>query len=787
MKKRILAFLFCVMLAASFLVLPVSAADFQVTNYYEEIFAGGIVDLYAFVDSGGTPPFTYQWQVDMGLGSGSWSDLEDNESYKGTKTNHLQLYTHTGNYNDWEVVPFQCVVTDADGVVKHTANLYMKIYPTSELIPYMQRQGFHLLEPTVKGATSLKTNDYVTYSAYTFAGTKLDIICGGTPVNQTILRNSEVELERQILITENGQTTRVKDQTTYVPYTVGVNAVQVQLKHHLTIAGQDLGDLETKTIYITTSKPTVTGTAKAKSACSLLRYTYNESQKLASIPKGAAVEIIGKEGSYYQVFYNNMVGYIGTSLLDVQQPAYDPVIKDVDVVIDAPVAGRSPATTCQVLTPGCGLYKTEPIVWTDKQTGKTLAASDTFREGGSYSVSIWLAAQSGYKFQVDAAYKPKLTGSINGDLMPTINKAYEQDPEEVIEFYFVFTNAPAKPSDPEQHTCVPVYVPAKDPTCKESGLQAHYQCSCGMQYADAAGKQEINTSVWGVIPATGHSPSGWRTNATEHYKVCTVCGDLLETALHKGGTATCTQKAKCQVCGYAYGTAEPDHKWSPTYLHQVAQGHAWICADCKTTSPLQAHTPGPAATDNTPQVCKDCGYVIEPAKNHTHQLTQVKAVAATCTEPGNLEYYSCSGCSERFSDKSGSKPIADVALPPLGHKVSDSWQMDTQFHWRACSVCNAALEETKLAHEPAEAVCATCGYVPGSDLPETTTPTQNTAPTNGTASTDSTAPTQPDASAAPGQSSEDSGSQWLLLVILAVALLAAAFVVTFLILKKKQK
>ncbi len=784
--KKTICFLLCCILVCGLLTIPGNAASFQVTYYSEEIFAGGTMDLFAFTGNNGVKPFTYQWQADASIGDGtSWFNLEKNGDYSGTQTDHLQLKTKTGAYDGWEVIPFRCVVTDAEGTVRYTPNIYMHIYPTENLIPSLQRWGYALYEPTVKGAAGLNTSDYENYTAYAYAGSKLDILCGSTPIQHAVLNNSEVSLTRQIHITENGQTVQTGDNTTYIPYTVGTVTVQVKL--HLTIGSHDLGDYDTKTIKITTSKPTITGTAKTKSACSMLRHTYNESQKLASIPKGANVEIVSKEGSYYQVFYNNMVGYVGASLLDTQA-SYDPVIKDVDVRIAAPVAGKTPAATCQVLTSGCSLYQTDPITWTDKQTGKTMGANDTFREGHSYSVSIWLAAQSGYKFQVDAAGNPKLTGSINGDLMPFIYRAYEQDPEQVIEFYYTFNNVKSEP-EYEEHTCKPALVQKVNPTCTKPGHEAYYHCQCGMQYADAAGTQEINTSTWGVIPATGHIVSDWRISPTSHYKVCTDCGDKMVESIHTGGTASCNKKAECTVCGYAYGSTDTEHRWSPTYLYQDAAGHAWICADCKTHSTIEPHTPGPEATQTTPQTCQDCGYIITPAKNHTHELTKHPLLPATCTEEGILEHYTCSGCSDYFNDSEGTNKIPEttpLSIPALGHEADKVWKLDAANHWQICSRCSEVLSDTKLSHEDADSdgKCDTCSWVIGSDITlEVTEPEQS--------------PSAPSDEENPTSVNEDDPQNpgafpWMILISLGIAvvvgaaLLAALFILILVLLKKKK-
>jgi len=717
MKRAVCLFL-CMVLFIGTIAINASAAVFQVSCYNEEIYAGGIVDLYAFAE-GGKEPYTYQWQAE-GYG---WIDLEDNDVYRGTKTNHMQLYTKTGDYGDIGQIPFQCVVTDGTGEVRYTPEIHVQIYPTANLIPNLQKWGYELYEPTVSNLSGLQTSDYVNYRASTYAGSKVGLAVGGKTIDRAVLNNSEVKLTREIHITENGHTTKVGDKTTYIPYTVGNNAVTVEMKLHLTIGQYDLGDIDTKTIMITTTKPTAVSTASTTAACSLLRYTYNESQKLASLPKGTSVEVLGKEGSFYQVYYNGFVGYVGTSLLNVQQEGNASVIKNVDLTITAPVAGQTPQFTCQLSTKGCKLYKTDPITWTDKQTGKTMGVNDRFVEGRSYSVSIWVAADTGYKFQTDASYKPKLTGSINGNLPPYIYKAYEQDPEQVVELSYTFVAKKAAENSVPTHT---------------------------------------------------HTYTEWQYNFGQHYKHCTGCDEIFFLEGHKGGTATCTQKAQCAVCGYRYG-AEPDHKWSPKYHPVNATGHAYQCADCKGYDTVIPHTPGKAATETTPQTCTDCGYIIEPARNHKHSLTKISGVAATCTEGGTVEHYTCSGCAKKFTDPEGKNEIPDtvsVTEGALGHQIDENWKYDLENHWRICSVCKTVLEETKMAHTIEGADCLTCGYCTDYPIPMDTEPAA-------TENEETAEPTEPP--------TDKPDNSWIWLVVVAVAGLGGGALAAVLIHLRKKK
>ena len=257
---------------------------------------------------------------------------------------------------------------------------------------------------------------------------------------------------------------------------------------------------------------------------------------------------------------------------------------------------------------------------------------------------------------------------------------------------------------------------------------------------------------------SAHTPSGWRTTGIYHYRVCTTCGDMLDQEDHKGGQATCTDKGICTVCSepyldvtedhvpdtskwvarakmYHYHPCKlcgahcdaEDHRWSPKYHSVGKEGHAYQCADCKGYDTVYPHVAGPAGTPGAAEVCRDCGYEMAPAREHKHTLTKVTQKAATCTEPGNIEYYTCDGCSKIFSDSKGTKKITETTVAPLGHQLSDDWKQDENFHWRSCTVCGEVLAETKMAHETENGICTTCAYESALPEEQPTVPTE-TAP-----------------------------------------------------------
>ena len=99
--------------------------------------------------------------------------------------------------------------------------------------------------------------------------------------------------------------------------------------------------------------------------------------------------------------------------------------------------------------------------------------------------------------------------------------------------------------------------------------------------------------------------------------VCTVCQYACG---HKGGTATCKDKAVCEICGEAYGELD--------------------------------------------------------ANNHK-ELTHVEAKEATKEEEGNTEYWYCKDCGKYYSDKDGEKEIAkaDTVIPKVPQTGDESSNM----------------------------------------------------------------------------------------------------------------
>ncbi|WP_302818075.1 hypothetical protein [Ruthenibacterium lactatiformans] len=112
------------------------------------------------------------------------------------------------------------------------------------------------------------------------------------------------------------------------------------------------------------------------------------------------------------------------------------------------------------------------------------------------------------------------------------------------------------------------------PTCTKEGSEAYWTCSgCGKLFSDGNGVNEIAAPV--AMSKTAHTPvAAWSSDGSNHWHVCSVCGEKLSQGTHTFGewhttlaptaTKTGVQEKNCTVCGYgvcatvpATGTSTP--------------------------------------------------------------------------------------------------------------------------------------------------------------------------------------------------------------------------------------
>ena len=186
------------------------------------------------------------------------------------------------------------------------------------------------------------------------------------------------------------------------------------------------------------------------------------------------------------------------------------------------------------------------------------------------------------------------------------------------------------------------------------------------QYVAAA---KITLPVFkGQGDAHDHQSNDWKSNETEHWQVCT-CGAVFHKAEHSGGTATCTEKAKCAVCGAEYGDAL-GHDFTTSWTHDDNE-HWKQCSRCDAKDDVSPHT-------------WDSGTVT---------------TAPTCTKAGE-ETYSCTECGATKTEP----------IDATGHSWKSDWTSDATHHWHecaneSCDVTDNAEKNGYAEHSGGKATC----------------------------------------------------------------------------------
>lgn len=174
-------------------------------------------------------------------------------------------------------------------------------------------------------------------------------------------------------------------------------------------------------------------------------------------------------------------------------------------------------------------------------------------------------------------------------------------------------------------------------TCTKAGVKTFTCTKCGYEKTEP-------------IAVIAHKYE-WKHDETNHWQECSVCHDIIDKAEHTYASHKCEDTATCTKAECGYVKPAGQHSWN--------DGEVTTPATC-TTDGVKTYT------------CKVCSETkTEPIKASGHSLTKVEAVAATCTEGGNNEYYTCSVCKKVFkADKTTETTVADETLAALGHKLT---------------------------------------------------------------------------------------------------------------------
>lgn len=276
-----------------------------------------------------------------------------------------------------------------------------------------------------------------------------------------------------------------------------------------------------------------------------------------------------------------------------------------------------------------------------------------------------------------------------GEWVVTIPATEEMDGSETRTCQRDSNHTETQPIPKLDHTHTMVHHSAVDADCGTGtpGNIEYWVCSgCGKFFRDEDGATDI-TREETVIPPDHVLDTAWSFDESNHWH-------------------------KCQKCGRQFGSE--DHKYD----------------------------------DDSDTDCNICDYTRAIIPPHTHSLTLVPAVPATCVSAGNIEHYRCEECRQMFRDDGGNEPVTEdeVKIPPLGHDWqaatcetpktckragcsateggslghdwTTGWMSDAGFHWHECLRENCGEKSGHAAHIPgpeateaAPQTCTECGYV----------------------------------------------------------------------------
>lgn len=164
-----------------------------------------------------------------------------------------------------------------------------------------------------------------------------------------------------------------------------------------------------------------------------------------------------------------------------------------------------------------------------------------------------------------------------------------------------------------------------------------------------------------IVTDCKHVTKTLQHNENSHWYHCDNCGADLDIEEHKGGTATCTEKAVCTVCEQAYGSVDSNnHGKIANVWSSNATGHWHECEACHAQLDKAEHNSSGPATEDTAELCTICSYVITRASGRvaTPEITpnggsykSSQTVTITCGTDNAVIYYTTNGDAPTANSK----------------------------------------------------------------------------------------------------------------------------------------
>ena len=331
------------------------------------------------------------------------------------------------------------------------------------------------------------------------------------------------------------------------------------------------------------------------------------------------------------------------------------------------------------------------IMWWPKETGSAMQGYDTYVEGTVYEFYIMLSAKdtfvfadvadrtvyvygneathnSGYAYmgEVTAIHSHQYNDEVwafdeEGHWQPCIVPGCPDPHEDYVGYVFHWGGNATCHTAGICGQCGAEYYAEHDFSVPDYQYVDEMKCATYCANCDKIGSWSYHTG--GVsdcqhkaVCEICHSAYGklgehvakaeWVSDGTYHWHECKNCEEQqLDKVACSGGTATCTEKAKCATCGNEYGELSP-HNYNLANGYKGADGHANVCS-CGAHETLVAHTPDrDAATETDPIKCTVCGYIITPTTGHVNHTPK-----AEWTTDADNHWHECAGCEGQQLEK----------------------------------------------------------------------------------------------------------------------------------------
>lgn len=226
-------------------------------------------------------------------------------------------------------------------------------------------------------------------------------------------------------------------------------------------------------------------------------------------------------------------------------------------------------------------------------------------------------------------------------------------------------------------------------------LTAEFTAAYPMATADYVACTEHTAEVMAAV-----APTCTATGLTEGSK-CAACGKVLiaqEEVAALGHNVVVDEAVEptCTETGLAEGSHCSTCNWvfiAQTSIDALGHDFSWI-VDKEATE---------EEAGSKHEICSRCNETrnentVIDKLTHTHKIVKVDAKDSTCTERGNVEYYTCAECGKAFSDDKGQLEITveSAQTLELGHDWESFLTVDTEptctesgYESYHCSRCDA--------------------------------------------------------------------------------------------------